>query len=133
RLAESDRLRDVAVEAPPAGTAVMVRADEVKIRQVIVNVVVNAIEAATARVRIRAEAQAGGGLLVGSDDGPGMTAEARAHVFEPFFTTKRSGTGMGLAIAQTIVDAHAGRIEVASQPGEGASVSLWLPAPTENP
>jgi two-component system, NtrC family, sensor kinase len=132
RLNETERLREVTVGAPAHGR-VLVRADEAKLRQVVVNVLRNAVEAATARVTLRAEAGDGGGVLVVSDDGPGMAPEVLNRVFEPFFTTKREGTGMGLAIAQAIVDAHAGRIEVASKPGEGTRVSIWLPALTETP
>jgi signal transduction histidine kinase len=127
RLRETDRLRDIAVDVPAPPRPVTVRADEAKLRQVVLNVLVNAIEAATAHVTLRAEAADGGGVLVVGDDGPGMTPEVLAHVFEPFFTTKRNGTGMGLAIAQTIVDAHAGRIDVAAGAGEGTRVSIWLP------
>src|SRR5262249_13569433 len=97
---------------------------EAKPRQVIVNLVMNAIEAPSTRVTVGVER----GVLVVSDDGPGMTSEVLAHVFEPFFTTKRNGTGMGLAIAQAIVDAHGGRIEIASTPGEGTRVSVSLPS-----
>jgi two-component system, NtrC family, sensor kinase len=127
RLRETDRLRDVAVELP-AGRAV-VRGDEAKLRQVVVNVLVNAVEAATGKVTLVAETADGGGALRVVDDGPGMAPDVLAHVFEPFFTTKRGGTGMGLAIAQAIVDAHGGRIELTSRPGAGTRVSIWLPAP----
>jgi signal transduction histidine kinase len=130
RLGETDRLRDITVDVT-AASPIRVRADEAKIRQVVVSVLVNAIEAATHRVTLAAEARDGGGVLVIADDGPGMTQEVLGHVFEPFFTTKRNGTGMGLAIAQAIIDAHGGRIEIGSKPGEGTRVSIWLPAPTE--
>jgi len=92
--------------------------------------VMNAVEAATSRVTLHAEATDGGGALVVADDGPGMVPEVLARIFEPFYTTKRNGTGMGLAIAQAIVDAHAGRIEVSSRPGQGTRVSVWLPGAT---
>jgi signal transduction histidine kinase len=124
RLGETDRRGDVIVTAPPPEARVMVRADEARIRQVIVNVLLNAIEAATAKVTLRAEP---GGALIVTDDGPGMTPEVLAHVFEPFFTTKRQGTGVGLAIAQAIIDAHGGRIEVASTPGAGTRVTIAIP------
>jgi signal transduction histidine kinase len=110
---------------------VLVRADEAKLRQVVWNVLLNAVEASTARVTLRAEVQGNGGRLIVNDDGPGMAPEILAHVFEPFFTTKRSGTGMGLAIAQTIVDAHSGHVDIASDAGAGTRVSIWLPGATE--
>jgi signal transduction histidine kinase len=117
----------VAVDVDLPDPPVRVVADEAKLRQVIVNLVMNAIEAPSAHVTLRAERAVGGGVLIASDDGPGMTPEVLARVFEPFFTTKRNGTGMGLAIAQAIVDAHSGRIDIVSQAGAGTRVSVWLP------
>jgi signal transduction histidine kinase len=67
-----------------------------------------------------------------SDDGPGLTEEQRAHIFEPFFTTKTKGTGLGMAICQRIVEAHAGRIFVGEQEhrhpkAKGAVIVMELP------
>jgi two-component system NtrC family sensor kinase len=126
-LQEAGRLGSVAVEAPPADVAVPVRADEARLRQVIQNLVLNASQAGATRIRLDARAADAGGRLVISDDGPGMTPDVLAHAFDPFFTTKRHGTGLGLAIAQAIVDAHGGRLELASLPGDGTRVTLWLP------
>jgi signal transduction histidine kinase len=117
----------VAAAVVASAAPVLVRADVAKLRQVIVNLVRNAAEAPAPHITLHAEAANGGGVLVVSDDGPGMTPEVLARVFEPFFTTKRKGTGMGLAIAQAIVDAHGGRIEVASEAGAGTRVAITLP------
>jgi two-component system NtrC family sensor kinase len=74
------------------------------------------------------------------DDGPGIAAEALPQIFEPFFTTKGGGTGLGLPIAQQIVERHHGRLEVESAPGLGAIFRIRLsrkagktvlPAPSE--
>jgi signal transduction histidine kinase len=62
-----------------------------------------------------------------TDDGPGIAPDRLAHVFEPFFTTKARGTGLGLAIARKVVQAHGGRIDIASRPGAGTTVRLALP------
>ena len=61
------------------------------------------------------------------DNGPGLSAEQRQSIFEPFYTTKPKGTGLGMAIARRIVEAHGGRIEVSSSPGEGSTFTVTLP------
>jgi two-component system, LuxR family, sensor kinase FixL len=61
------------------------------------------------------------------DNGPGLNAEQRQHIFEPFFTTKTKGTGLGMAIAKRIVEAHGGQIAVGTPPGRGAEIQLLLP------
>ena len=73
-------------------------------------------------------------VLAVSDEGRGLSDEARAHLFEPFFTTKGThGTGLGLAVTWGIVEAHGGTIDVRSEEGKGSrfSVRLPLPAATE--
>src|SRR5262249_10936336 len=59
--------------------------------------------------------------------GPGLTAEQRRRIFEPFFTTKTKGTGLGMAIAQRIVEAHGGQIVVGTPASPGAEIQLLLP------
>jgi len=61
------------------------------------------------------------------DNGPGLTAEQQRRIFEPFFTTKTKGTGLGMAIAKRITEAHGGRITTASGQGQGAEIVLVLP------
>jgi hypothetical protein len=61
------------------------------------------------------------------DNGPGLTAEQRQRIFEPFFTTKTKGTGLGMAIAQRILEAHGSRIAIGPPPGPGAEIQLLLP------
>ncbi|TSC23002.1 ATP-binding protein [Corallococcus sp. Z5C101001] len=130
RLRESARLAPVSVELHGEGTA---WAQAPRLRQVLLNLVKNAAEAAgeggRVEVRIAVDAQGGARVAV-SDSGPGMTAEARARLFEPFFTTKPSGTGLGLAVSQSIAEAHGGRIDVDTGPWGGARFTLSLPAPS---
>ena len=61
------------------------------------------------------------------DQGPGLTPEQRAHILEPFFTTKTKGTGLGMAIAHRIVQAHSGQIDVGNCSGTGAEIVVSLP------
>lgn len=113
---------------------VSLMADELMMRQAIVNVVRNAAQAALAngpepRVAIqafRATAEARVFVAV-ADNGAGIADELRERVFLPFFTTREDGTGLGLAIVQKIVLAHDGTIAVDSRPGDGATFTLVFP------
>jgi CheY-like chemotaxis protein len=67
-------------------------------------------------------------LLAVRDDGSGMLPEVLQSIFEPLFTTKRSGTGLGLAVAQQVIDRHGGSIRVESAPGKGTTFYILLPA-----
>jgi signal transduction histidine kinase len=68
-----------------------------------------------------------------SDTGPGIDPAVRARIFEPFFSTKTSGSGLGLALVKKIVEDHGGGVELASAPGEGTRVTLWLPCDDPRP
>jgi two-component system sensor histidine kinase HydH len=107
--------------------------DRDQFRQVLINLIQNAVEAMPAEraggsVTIQGEPTSGGGVrLVVADDGAGIPGEAVAKIFEPLFTTKTKGTGLGLAIVANMVRAHAGTIRVESQPGKGSSFIIDLP------
>jgi two-component system, NtrC family, sensor kinase len=109
-----------------------VRANEGQLRQVILGLAANGLEAMDARGRlvIRTVLAADEVLIEFADEGPGIADDVLPRIFHPFFTTKPpgQGTGLGLAIAQSIVADHAGRIEVASKAGEGAVFRVVLPA-----
>src|SRR6202012_1618212 len=69
-----------------------------------------------------------GAILTVVDDGPGMSAEVLRHAMEPFFTTRPGpGRGLGLTTVQGLVNERGGRIDIASAPGQGTSVRIWLP------
>jgi two-component system NtrC family sensor kinase len=109
--------------------------DAQQIRQALVALLINACEAVhphegVLTVETRRLPDAGAAEIVVADNGAGMDAETRAHIFEPFFTTKEAGkgTGLGLSIVYGIVEGHAGRIEVESEPGAGAIFRISLPA-----
>jgi two-component system NtrC family sensor kinase len=101
-----------------------------KLRQVLLNLVKNAAEAAGAggRVSIRVAPEGGGARIEVDDSGPGLAPRARERLFEPFFTTKEGGTGLGLAVSEGIVRAHGGRLEPGDAPGGGARFTVRLPA-----
>src|SRR5207344_899314 len=91
-----------------------------------VNLIKNAVEAGRA-VTVAVAAQDGEATIEIGDDGPGLSAEARAHLFEPFFTTKPNGTGLGLPTSRRFVEAHGGTIEVATSALGGALFRVRLP------
>lgn len=111
-----------------------IQADRDQLKQVLLNVIQNAIEALNegGRLHISAfeatRAHEPGLTLLFSDNGAGITQADLLHVFEPFFTIgKHHGTGLGLAICRNIVDAHQGEIRLESEPGRGTTATLWLP------
>ena len=121
------------VRGPPP--AVTVRADRHKVQQALLNLVLNAADAAgeNGTVRITASAENGGVSFAVEDDGPGVPCELRERVFEPFFTTKPPGrgSGMGLAISRRIAEVHGGSLTLEDAPGGGARFVLRLPADPE--
>ncbi len=127
RLGEVRLLDGVAVEVTGAGR---VAGQPQKLRQVVLNLVKNAAEAAGpgGRVEVAVAASGDGARLRVSDSGAGLTEEARERLFEPFYTTKDSGTGLGLAVSKGIVEAHGGTIQADAGPGSGARFEVRLPA-----
>jgi signal transduction histidine kinase len=106
-----------------------------QINQVVLNLLVNAFQAIESarrpagRICIRTQRVLGDMLLEIKDNGTGIKSEHLGKLFDPFFTTKDvgEGTGLGLSISHHIITAHGGRIEVESQPGEGACFRIYLP------
>lgn len=103
-------------------------ADRLHVTQVLLNLVVNAIEATAEAVTIATRPAADGQIEVAvADDGPGIPDDVREQIFEQFFTTKPDGLGIGLAISRSIIDAHGGRLWYASTSGRGATFYFALP------
>ncbi len=117
---------DVAVEGRAAAPG-----HPEKLRQVLVNLVRNAVEAAGSggRVRVELSEAQGRAEVAVEDSGPGIPAERRDRLFEPFFTTKARGTGLGLAVSRAIARAHGGELDEVAAPGVGARFALRLPCP----
>ena len=103
-----------------------------QLNQVFINVLMNACDAFEGRgsIRIRTRPDGEGVWLSFEDDGPGMSEQVRNRIFEPFFTTKPvgQGTGLGLSLSHGIIQRHGGTMEVESEPGQGTTFHLRLPA-----
>jgi signal transduction histidine kinase len=104
-------------------------ADREKLRRALLNLARNAAEASPsgAQVEIVARADTSGAVIEVLDRGSGLTAEAREKLFRPFFTTKERGTGLGLALAKKVADAHRGTLELLAREGGGTVARLTLP------
>jgi signal transduction histidine kinase len=107
--------------------------DPQKLRQVFINLLINAIAATPSGGRVYVElGQTKRALnrfwtLEFSDTGEGIAPENLQKIFEPFFTNKATGSGLGLAVVQSIVREHGGRVEIASEPGRGSTFTVLLP------
>jgi signal transduction histidine kinase len=124
----------VEVHYATPGVPMSVSMDPEQMRQVWLNLAVNALEAVGASGRIDIRWQVLDGGFVGVefiDSGAGIAAEDLSRVGEPFFTTKRGGTGLGLAIAQRIVERHGGVLILESEPGHGTTARVQLPVRVE--
>jgi two-component system sensor histidine kinase HydH len=140
RTEECELRTDLTESLPP------VRADAEQLRQVLINLIRNAVQAmggqGTVQVITRRRSErptsalgrdpAAPGVdwieIAVRDEGPGIAPQVQKNLFVPFFTTKDRGTGLGLAISQRVVEEMGGRIEVVSRPGAGSTFSLVLPA-----
>jgi signal transduction histidine kinase len=103
--------------------------DGAQLKQVFLNVLLNALQAMESGGAIDVSIHAGAGTIttVIRDQGQGIPEEVQSQLFTPFFTTKPGGTGLGLSIAQRIVEGHRGCLRVKSHRGEGTTVSIELP------
>jgi two-component system sensor kinase FixL len=126
-LAGDPALKGIAIHINGAAPPVMADAELLKI--VFQNLLVNSAQAMQGRGDIRVTLQPVNGVLrvTVRDAGPGIAADVLERIFTPFFTTKARGTGLGLATAKRIVEAHAGRIAIDSAPGGGTTVTVELP------
>lgn len=113
-----------------------IQADPEQLKEVLVNLVVNACEAMTAggAIRITEELQRSDNrqqvVIRLQDEGPGIPEALKDRVFQPFFTTKEEGTGLGLSIAARIIEEHGGWLSLNSREGQGTAFTITLPAQT---
>jgi signal transduction histidine kinase len=111
----------------------LVEASRAHLQQVCLNITMNAIDAmpngGVLTITVRMESRRGPGvLLCFSDTGKGIPPDDLKRIFEPFFTSgKAKGVGLGLTITQDMIERHGGQLAIASPPGSGAMVEVWLP------
>lgn len=122
--------RKVHLEIEQADGLPKITADSVQLSQALINLVINALQAAPSRghvwLRTRQLSAAEQAIEI-ADDGPGIPLADQARIFEPYFTTKTQGSGLGLWITQQIVLAHNGTLTVTSQPDRGSLFTIKLP------
>jgi signal transduction histidine kinase len=125
--------RDASLHESAEGVDLRCRVDHFRIEQVFRNMFENSLAACADPVRIEitcvaADLEGRPAVRVTvRDNGPGLSAEQKQRIFEPFFTTKTKGTGLGMAIARRIIEAHGGQIAVDPSSGSGASLTVTLP------
>ena len=134
RIAEVDsRCSDAPICLELSSEVSVTAADKTLIEQVVLNLVMNAMEAMEGfprdqrKMRIKTYQDAEYIHVAVSDFGPGLDAKIAARVFEPFFTTKPEGMGMGLSLTRSIIEAHGGRLWAQNEPSRGATFEFTLP------
>lgn len=123
------RTKPIQVTFEPNSSLPLVEHDPALIQQVILNLLLNGIQAisGTGEVRVVLNQDGDTVIIQVSDTGRGIPAEALPRIFKPFFTTRTEGTGLGLSLANSIVQSHGGRIDVSSAPGKGSQFKVSLP------
>jgi PAS domain S-box-containing protein len=124
----------IGIRAELAETLPQVMADRVQVQQVLLNLMLNGVEAmkdAAGELVIKSQQTEDRQLLISvSDSGVGIPSEHINRIFDAFFTTKQHGTGMGLAISRTIIESHGGRLWATANTGGGATFQFTLPVET---
>src|SRR5208337_4543252 len=121
--------KPIKIELQKAPDLPEVEHDSDQIHQVLLNLLLNAVQAmeGAGTVRVEVGSRDDCASVVVSDTGRGIPAQHLPNIFRPFYTTKGNGTGLGLSLARRIVEEHHGRIEVSSKLGKGTTFSVSLP------
>jgi C4-dicarboxylate-specific signal transduction histidine kinase len=134
-LTRSEAVKNgISVQTELADGLPLIQGDRVQLQQVMLNLIVNAVEAASGVSEGSRElligtrkAETGGVRVAVRDSGPGLTPAALEHLFEPFYTTKPNGLGLGLSICRSIIEAHGGRLWTSANVPRGAVFQFTLP------
>ena len=124
---------NVSVQAQLAEGLPRIQGDKVQLQQVILNLIINAVEAMSSvredsrELLVSTKKDVGGVVVAVQDSGPGLNPESIDRLFDAFYTTKASGMGMGLSICRTIVEAHGGQIWASRDVGPGATLQFNVP------
>ena len=126
--------RKISLDVELAANLPTIFGDPVQLQQVLLNVIINAMEAMTSKapsqrainITTRANAKQVEAVIV--DSGQGIAAEDQSQLFQPFFTTKEQGLGLGLSLCSTIVKSHGGKLSIENNTGGGATVVIALPS-----
>jgi signal transduction histidine kinase len=120
---------EIDLEVEPTEAPIAVRVDPELMVQVVVNLLLNGIEAMSpaGRLTVRASRHPPEVWIDVRDTGPGIPPELRSEIFRPFYTTKPQGTGLGLSISQQIVQRHGGSLRAESPPSGGTTFVIALP------
>lgn len=123
--------KNIHIEMTKAENLPLVFHDSGQVNQVLLNLLLNGIQAVDygGAVRLDVSRQDGSARITVTDTGRGIAPENLSNIFLPFFTTKGNGTGLGLSLARRIIEDHGGKIEVTSRLGEGSQFSVLLPLP----
>ena len=135
-LTQAEVLRNgISVQTELAEGLPLIQGDRVQLQQVILNLIINAVEAlSSVREGVRelvittGKGKPDGVLVVVRDSGPGLSSAGLDHIFEAFYTTKPGGLGMGLSICRTIIEAHRGRLWATAAQPQGAIFQFTVPA-----
>lgn len=123
------RTKPIEITLEPDKKLPRIRHDPVQMQQVVLNLLLNGIQAIQKEGKIEVALRQEGECAVIRirDTGKGIPLDSLPKIFKPFFTTRKEGTGLGLPLAKAIVESHKGKIEVTSEPGQGAQFEVWLP------
>jgi signal transduction histidine kinase len=130
-LAPQAKQQHVAIELQLPDKTVRLAGQRDRLKQALLNVATNALEAMPdgGRLGMSLQADDGHATIAIRDSGPGIAPESLAKIYTMYFTTKSGGTGIGLYVARSVVEAHGGSIDVDSQPGKGTCFTVSLPLP----